>query len=151
MAEPHWVILGEAERSLVRGISIDGAIVIAVTWRPAWLALDASGESVPAPAGYYYETGNIVQTELLEAAEAPTAEGWARMRTAAFAALKAWGVEAPDRIVPDTFGLQPAEMFVRCARCGTQAPSGPEELGWHLDGEYLCPDCWAARQANGGE
>lgn len=87
MAAPLWVALGEPEQSRVRGISVDGAIVIAVRWTPAWPTDMPGGDPTVFPAGYYFEGGNIVASELLEEADAPSDEGWARMRDIAF---RAW-------------------------------------------------------------
>lgn len=90
MLEPQWVRLGENGRA--RGINIGGEIVLAVQWRPARKGESAFrlGPLGPKPAGYYFEAGNVVRTQLLEEAHEPTEEGWARMREIAFTAYQDW-------------------------------------------------------------
>ena len=63
-AAPFWVILGEPAYSEVRGVSVEGAIVLAVAWWPESPLGDGG------PAGYYLEGGNQCgrPCELLEEA-----------------------------------------------------------------------------------
>jgi hypothetical protein len=85
--ESLWVTLEDRDKSAVRGISIDGTIVVGVRWTRAFEGIALSGERIKCPAGYYFDGG---EAELLEAAEEPTAEGWERMRLLAFRALAEW-------------------------------------------------------------
>jgi hypothetical protein len=91
-AESLWVTLEDRDTSAVRGISIDGTIVVGVRWTGAFEGIALSGERVWCPAGYYLDGG---EAELLEAAAKPTAEGWERMRLLAFRALAEWNGNAP--------------------------------------------------------
>jgi hypothetical protein len=86
-AESLWVTVEDREKSAVRGISVEGTIVIGVRWNGAFEGIALSGERIKYPAGYYLDGGDA---EPLEAADEPTSEGWERMRVLAFRALAEW-------------------------------------------------------------